>query len=156
MNKLTKKAILLLCLLCVFIVPNVKGIERIEKTHYCYRGIHYPIIEALEIEKDEVITWDFTTYNSSFEAILGLWINTFTFVVALCFQETSDKGEYRITQTGNYRITVGNFGLNDGFIHIVIENKQEISSYPLFLMFGIIGIVVILKIKRYTKNIKNN
>ena len=152
MRKIHKKVILLLSLLCVFIVPNVKGIERIEKTHYCYTGLHHPIIEGLEIEKDEVITWDFTTYKSSFEALMGLWINTYTFVVALCFQETSDKGEYRITQTGDYRITVGNFGQNDGFIHIVIENKQEISSYPLFLLFGIMGIVIIIKIQRYTKN----
>ena len=153
-----KKRILLLSLslMCIFIVPNVKGIERIEKTYYCYTGLHHPIIEELEIEKDEVITWDFTTYNSSFEALMALWINSYTFVANLCFQQTSDKGEYTITQTGNYRLTVGNFGLNDGFIHIVIENKQEISSYPLFLLFGIIGIVVILKIKRYTKNIKNN
>ena len=152
MRQINKKVILLLCLICVFIVPNVKGIERIEKTYYCYTGIYYFIIEDLEIEKDEVITWDFTTYNSSFEAIMGLWISTYTFVVALCFQETNDKGEYRITQTGNYRITVGNFGLNDGFIHIVLENKQEIPSYPLFLLFGIIGIVIVIKIKRYIKN----
>jgi len=152
MRKINKKAILLLCLTCVFIVPNVKGIERIEKTHYCYRGIHYPVIEDLEIEKDEVITWDFTTYNSSFEAILGLWIDTFTFVVDLCFQETNDKGEYRITQTGNYRITVGNFGLNDGFIHIVLENRQEIPSYPLFLMFGIIGIIIFFRVIKIKKS----
>ncbi len=152
MRKINKKVILLLCFMCVFIVPNAKGIERIEKTYYCYTGIHHPIIDDLEIEKDEVITWDFTTYNSSFEAIMGLWISTYTFVVALCFQETNDKGEYTITQTGNYRITVGNFGLNDGFIHIVLENRQEISSYPLFLMFGIIGIIIFFRVIKIKKS----
>jgi len=155
MRKINNKAILLICLMCVFIVPNVKGIERIEKTHYCYRGIHYPIIKNLEIEKDEVITWDFTTYNSSFEVILALWINTYTFVVDLCFQQTNDKGEYRITQTGDYRITVGNFGQNNGYIHIVIENKKEISSYPISLVvfFSILGLIV-YKRKKLIFNIK--
>ena len=145
MKNISRMRILLFCLICCFLIPNVKGIERIEETHYCYRGIHYPIVDNLEIEKDEVITWDFTTYNSSFEAVLALWISTYTFVVDFCFQQTNDKGEYRITQTGYYRITVGNFGQNDGYIHIVIENKKGISSYPLFLMFGIIGIAIIVK-----------
>jgi len=79
-------------LVCCFLIPDVKGIERVEETLYCQRGFHYPIIENVEIEKDEVITWDFTTYNSSFEAVLALWINTYTFVVDLCFQQTNDKG----------------------------------------------------------------
>ena len=139
---------MLFCLVCCFLIPNVKGIERIDETHYCQRNLHSPIIENVEIEKDEVITWDFTTYNSSFEAVLALWISTYTFVVDLCFQQTNDKGEYRITQTGNYRFTVGNFGQNDGYIHIVIENKKRISSYPLFLMFGLVGIVIIRKIMK--------
>lgn len=134
------------CLVCCSLIPNVKGIERVEKTLYCQRGFTYLVFENVTIEKDEVISWDSTTYNSSFEAILALWINTFTFVVDLCFQQTNDKGEYRITQTGSYRITVGNFGLNDGYIHIVVENKEGISSYPLFLMFGLMGIFIIGKI----------
>ena len=145
MKNISKMRIFLFCLICCFLIPNVKGIERMEETLYCTRGIHYPIFDNVEIEKDEVITWDFTTYNSSFEAILALWISTYTFVVDLSLQQTNDKGEYRITQTGYYRFTVGNFGQNDGYIHIVIENKKGVSSYPLFLMFGIIGIATIVK-----------
>jgi len=117
-----------------------------EETLYCTRGFHIPIFENVEIDQDEIITWDFATYNSSFEAILALWINTYTFVVDLCFQQTNDKGEYRITQNGTYRITVGNFGQNDGYVHIVIENKKEISSYPLLLVFGLVGLVIVRKI----------
>lgn len=100
------------------------------------------------MEKDEVITWAFTTHNSSFGAIVALWINTFTFVVDLSFQQTSDNGEYVVTQAGSYRITAGNFDLNDGYIHIIIENKVEnsISSYPLLLMIGLVGFVILRKI----------
>jgi len=145
MKDINKMRILLFFLIYCIFIPNVKGIERIEEILYCQRGIHYPIVENINIEKDEVITWDFTTYNSSFEAVLALWINTYTFVVDLCFQQANDKDSYRITQTGDYRFTVGNFGQMDGYIHIIIENKKGISSYPLFLMFGIIGIIIIIK-----------
>jgi len=145
MRNYKKIWILLFFLTCCYLIPNTKGIERIEETFYCPKNIHTPIIENLNIEKDEVITWDFTTFNSSFEAILGLWISTFTFVVALCVQETNGRGEYKITQTGDYRITAGNFGINDGYIHIVLENQNGISSYPLFIIFGIIGTTIIIK-----------
>ena len=119
-----------------------------EKTLHCSTGIHYPIFENVEIEKDEVITWDFTTYNGSFEAILALWINTYTFVVDLSFQQTNEKGEYKITQAGDYLFTFGNFGESAGYVHIVIENKQEISGYPLSLTFGLVGIVTTRKIAK--------
>ena len=134
------------CLACCFIIPNVKGIARVEKTIYCQRGFSYLVFENVTIEKDEVISWDFTTYNSSFEATLALWINSFTIVAELCFQQANDIGQYTITQAGSYRITVSNFGLNDGYIHIVVENKEGISGYPLFLTSGLVGIAIIGKI----------
>lgn len=146
MKIVNKKLILLFCLVCCFLIPNVKGIERVEKTLYCQRGFSYNIFESVTIEQDEVISWDFTTYNNSFEASLALWINTFSIVTELCVQQANDIGEYKITQTGSYRITVSNFGLNDGYIHIVVENKEGISGYPLFLMFGLVGIVITGKI----------
>ena len=134
------------CLVCCSLIPNVKGIERVEKTLYCQRGFSYNVFENVTIEKDEVTSWDFTTYNNSIDATLALWINSFSIVTDLCSQQTNDIGEYKITQTGSYRITVSNWGLNDGYIHIVVENTEGIPGYPFFLMFGLVGIVITWKI----------
>ena len=156
MKKINKKAILLLCLMCVFIVPKVKGIERIEENLFCITSFHQSIVENIEIEKGETITWDFTTYNSSFEASLVLWLDMYTHVADLCVQQIEHKGEYTFTQTGFYRITVVNFGANDGYIHIIIENKEtSISGYPIILIifFSILGLIV-YKRKKLRFNIK--
>ena len=104
------------------------------------------------MEEGEVIHWQFTTTNHSFKVMLGLWINSYTFVTDLSSEQTSNSGDYTVTHTGEYWISAGNFDLEAGYIHIVLENKQEmISGYHILTVLGILGLALITIIKREHK-----
>lgn len=140
---------LLVCLIGCFLIPNVKGIERYEE-EFLWKSMspdnHIIIFYGLEI--NEKIYWDFETFGEPFEVSLeinGIFVLTY---------EPVYSGYIIIKEYPSTARTIFIFfkedQLEEGTIKIIISNESNfsISSYPLFLILGIIGIIAIFKIKR--------
>ena len=137
-----KDIILLLCLMYVFIVPQGRSRERIEDTVFLPHGSSNQF--DIPLEKDEVISIKFETYNSSFLATLTFYLHSFEFI---CIDKKEGSYTIEIDETNYYHFGVYNKDDFDGYVHYIIENKESsISGYPLIVMFGIIGIFITGKI----------
>ena len=140
MRKINKKVILLLCLMCVFNVPKVNGMDRIEETIFLTHGSSNQFYVSLE--KGEVISWEFETYNNSFLTTLTISLNSLEFI---CIEKEEGSYTINIDETYEYLLGVWNRDDIDGYVHYIIENKESsISSYPIIIVvfFSIIGLIV--------------
>ena len=146
-----KKLILLACLICCFFIPNVKAIDRMEDTFFweiSFSNSH--TIELTNEEEGERISWSFETYNDSFQVSVAIilyndnpkWISE---------KRTKDTGIETLSGTDYFFGFLREDGDMEGYIKIIIENYTfSISSYPFLLILGIIGLTIIIKIKKFT------
>ncbi len=140
MRNINKKAILLLCFMCVCFVPQVRSMERIEEIIFLTHGSSNQFYVSLE--EGEVISWEFETYNNSFLTTLTLSKNSLEFV---CIEKEEGSYTIDIDETYEYHLGVWNRDDIDGYIHYIIENKKSsILSEDIFLILGIIGVVIVL------------
>ncbi len=146
MRKIYKKTILLLCLICVFIVPQVRSIERIEETVFLTHGSSNQFYVSLE--KDEEILWEFDTYNNSFLTTLTISLDSLEFI---CIEKEGGSYTIEIDETNFYLFGIYNVDDIDGYVHYIIENKKSsISGYPIILVvfFSILGLIVYKRKKK--------
>ena len=150
MKKTTKTGILLTGLFCCLLIPNGRAIDKIEDTFLWELGFSNDHTILLDRVKDgEIITWQFETYDDSFEVSI-LLSKVSGYYSWICNSKTKESG--RVTLTENTALTFHREESVEGYITIIIENPEEISSFPLLILFGIIGLVVITKIKRIKSN----
>lgn len=144
MRKINKKVFLLICLISVFIVPKANGMDRREETIFLTHGTSDQFI--IPLESGEEITWKFETFNNSFLATLIVSLYSPEFI---CIDKEEGSYTIDIDETNDYLFGIYNQDNVDGYVHYIIENKKfNISSYPLFVLLGIIGIIIIAKAKR--------
>ena len=144
MKKIIKVVIFFTWLMSLFFIPNVNGMDRREETVYLTHGSSDQFV--ISLEKGEDISWKFETFNNSFLATLTISLYSLEFV---CTEK--EKGSYTIDidETNSYLFGIYNQDTIDGYVHYIIEDKElDISGYSLFLILGIIGIVIIVKVKK--------
>ena len=128
----------------VFIVPQVRSMERIDEIIFLTHGSSNQFYVSLE--KGEVISWEFETYDNSFLATLTFSLDSLEFI---CIEKEEGSYTIEIDETNYYHFGVFNRDDVDGYVHYIIENRESsISSYPIIFIFGIIGIFIAVKIVR--------
>ncbi len=147
-----KKKILVLIfgLMCCSHIPNVRGMERIEETIYFDELTHQFTIRDIYLQKGEVIFWSYETYDSPFTVKFVIPLGMFDSIV-LSQNKSFASGEFEVLETkGNYMFWFMRYddpNTTIGYLHLIVENKS-IPSFPLVLLLGIIGLVILIKIKR--------
>lgn len=139
MRKRNRKAILLLCLMFVVIVPQGRSMERIEETIFLTHGSSNQFLVSLEA--GEKIIWEFETYNNSFLTTLTISLNSLEFI---CIEKKEGIYTIDIDETNKYNLGVWNRDTINGYVHYIIENRElSIPDYPIILIvfFSIIGLI---------------
>ena len=147
-----KKLILLVCLISCFLIPNVKAVDRIEDTFLWeigYSNSH--TIELFNERSGDQISWSVETYNNSFKVSVAL-IPYGGDLVWISELRTEDSGIETLQGDDMFFCVQRNENI-EGYIKIIIENYTfSISSYSLFLILGLVGLTIIIKIKRCNNN----
>ena len=151
MRTINKKIILLFCLMCAFIVPKVNGMDKIEETIFLTPGSSNQFYVSLE--KGEVISWEFETYNNSFLTTLTIYLSSLEFI---CIEKEEGSYTINIDKTYEYQLGVWNRDDVDGYVHYVIKNKKSsIVGYTItLLVFFSILILTVYKRKHSSENKK--
>jgi len=78
MRKIIKEVILLTCLMCVFIVPKVNGMDKREEIIFLTHGSSDQFY--ISLERGEELSWEFETYNNSFLTTLTIYLYSLEFI----------------------------------------------------------------------------
>ena len=101
----------------VFIVPQVRSMERIDEIIFLTHGSSNQFYVSLE--KGEVISWEFETYDNSFLATLTFSLDSLEFI---CIEKEEGSYTIEIDETNYYHFGVFNrddVDYNRSYYHIL-------------------------------------